>query len=102
MTNGANLLDAELSNFATLSGLLSAGPLGGKAVSIKDSLQYYPAGNVVGFVVSYGSTLLTATIPNNLQLRTYRNNVLQETATFNSGAGVLKATALGASGGNRC
>jgi uncharacterized repeat protein (TIGR01451 family) len=98
--SGANIIDGNLTNFATLTTGISL--LGsGSAVSVKDSLQYYPSGNTVGFVVGSGSTLLDVNLLNNIQIRTYRNGTLVETATFNSGAGLLKATAFGGTTGKQ-
>lgn len=91
--SGANIIDGNLTNFATLTtGVSVLG--GGSSVSIKDSLQYYPAGNAVGFVIKYNGNLLSAAILNQLQIRTYRNGVLRETAIFNSGTGLLSASVL--------
>ncbi len=98
--DGANIIDGNLTNFATLTtGISLIGS--GSAVSVKDSLQYYPAGNTVGFVVGSNATLLDVNILNNIQIRTYRNGTLVQTATFNSGAGLLKATALGVGTGKQ-
>ena len=66
--------------------------LGGSSVSVKDSLQYYPGGNVVGFVISAQGGLLNATALSNIQIRTYRNGTLVETATS---GGTLEAALLG-------
>lgn len=91
--SGANIIDGDLTNFATLTtGVSVLG--GGSSVSVKDSLQYYPAGNTVGFVIKYNGNLLSAAILNQLQIRTYRNGVLKETAIFNSGTGLLSASVL--------
>lgn len=91
--SGANIVDGDLSNFATLTtGVSVLG--GGSSVSVKDSLQYYPAGNTAGFVIKYNGNLLSAALLNQLQIRTYRNGTLQETAIFNSGTGLLSASVL--------
>lgn len=91
-TDGANTVDGNLSNYSVLTtGISLLG--GGSAISVKDSLQYYPGGNVVGFVVSAQGGLLTAAALGNLQIRTYRNGTLVETAT--TSGSVLKAAVLG-------
>ncbi|WP_428666359.1 DUF11 domain-containing protein [Runella sp.] len=98
--SGANIIDGNLTNFATLTtgiGVLG----GGSGVSVKDSLQYYPAGNVAGFVVKYNGGLLSAAVLNQIEIRTYRNGVLQETAVFNSGSGLLSANVLNNDGGKQ-
>jgi VCBS repeat-containing protein len=61
-------------------------------VAVKDTSQVYPAGRRVGFVVQSVGGLLDATLLGNLQIRTYLNGVLQETATVSGN--VLGATAL--------
>ncbi|MEI7583832.1 hypothetical protein [Runella sp.] len=91
--SGANIVDGNLTNFATLTTGVSV--LGrGSSVSVKDSLQYYPGGNTVGFVIKYNANLLNAVILNQLQIKTYRNGVLKETAIFSSGTGLLSASVL--------
>ena len=99
--DGAAIIDGNLTNFATLTTGVSVGLLGGSAVSVKDSLQYYPGGNAVGFVVKYNGGLLTLNLLNALQIRTYRNGVLQETASFSSGSGLLSAAVLSNEGGKQ-
>lgn len=97
--DGAPVVDGNLANFATLTTGISVGLLGGSAISVKDSLQYYPAGNVAGFVIGMGTSLLSAHILGALQIRTYRNGILQQTATL--GGGLLKASALAGTGGKQ-
>ncbi|HAK76975.1 MAG TPA: hypothetical protein DCM71_08685, partial [Runella sp.] len=99
--DGAAIIDGNLTNFATLTTGVSVGLLGGSAVSVKDSLQYYPSGNAVGFVVKYNGGLLTLNLLNALQIRTYRNGVAQETASFSSGSGLLSAAVLSNEGGKQ-
>lgn len=90
--DGANTVNGNLADYSTLTtGISLLG--GGSAISVKDSLQYYPGGNVVGFVVSAQGGLLTASALGNLQIRTYRNGALVETAT--TSGSVLKAAVLG-------
>lgn len=72
--------------------------LGGSSISVKDSLQYYPGGNVVGFAVSAQGGLLNAAALANIQIRTYRNGTLVETATS---SGTLTATLLGGTGSGK-
>lgn len=99
---GANqsnsIIDGDLNNFGSLNTFV--GVLGGRAVSVKDTAQYYPGGNRVGFVLGTTGGLLSASLlgSGGFTIRTYRNNVLQETATF-GGGGLLQATALGGTGG---
>ncbi|MFD1819122.1 DUF11 domain-containing protein [Pseudarcicella hirudinis] len=95
--DGANTVDGDLSNYSTLTtGISLLG--GGSAISVKDPNQYYPGGNQVGFVISPQGGLLNASVLGSLQIRTYRNGVLQETSST-SGSPVLAAGLLGGSNG---
>ncbi|HLP96314.1 MAG TPA: cadherin-like domain-containing protein [Saprospiraceae bacterium] len=61
-------------------------------IAVKDTSQIYPAGRRTGFVVQTEGGLLDATVLGNLEIRTYLNGVLQETATVSGN--VLTANAL--------
>lgn len=93
--NGAveNVIDGDLSNYVEISSLASL-PGAASLISIKDIRQNYPAGRRTGFVIEPISGLLTASLLENFQIRTYLDNVLQETATFNNGSGLLKIDLL--------
>ncbi|MEZ4982785.1 MAG: hypothetical protein R2769_14600 [Saprospiraceae bacterium] len=69
--DGANAVDGDLDNYADLD--VDGSPWWGTAISVKDSVQYYPAGNRVGFVIEPEGGLLSATVLGGLQIRTYRN-----------------------------
>ncbi|WP_394993957.1 hypothetical protein [Emticicia sp.] len=92
---------ADQSNFAVATltvGLLSGTPI----IAIRDSLQYYPAGNEAGFIVGPDGGLLSAAILNNLKIETYRNGVLVETGLFTGGGPLLKLSVLqGSTGGKQ-
>ncbi|WP_159102740.1 DUF11 domain-containing protein [Flectobacillus major] len=91
--DGANTVNGNLSDFSNLTlGISVLG--GGSGISVKDPNQYYPAGNVAGFVIGAGSGFLSASALANFQIRTYRNGVLQETSTT-SGGPLLSASVLG-------
>ncbi|MEZ5059822.1 MAG: hypothetical protein R2879_22545 [Saprospiraceae bacterium] len=93
--DGANVVDGDLTNYATLSvgiGLLG----GGTAISVRDTFKHYPAGNEAGFVIQPEGGLLTATVLSGFQLRTYRYGQLQETANYGA---LLKANVLNCGGG---
>ncbi|RYF77956.1 MAG: DUF11 domain-containing protein [Cytophagaceae bacterium] len=92
--------DGNLANFATID--LGVSAVGGYRISVRDSLQYYPAGNEVGFVIRFRQNgllgLIDAALLNQFVIRTYRSNVLVESANFTSGSGLLKANVLNGSG----
>lgn len=88
---GTEAIDGDLSNFSTYTigvGVLTATSI----ISVKDNSQVYPAGRRTGFLVEAVGGLLDATALSSLQIRTYLNNVLRETATV--GNGLLGASAL--------
>ncbi|MEZ0611748.1 hypothetical protein ACAW74_24770 [Fibrella sp. WM1] len=97
------VVNGNLADFATID--LGVSAAGGYRVSVRDSLQYYPAGNEAGFVIRYRDSgllgLLDATLLNQVAIRTYRNGTLVETANFSSGSGLLKANVLGGSGSGK-
>lgn len=92
--------DGNLANFATFD--LGVSAAGGYRISVRDSLQYYPGGNEVGFVIRFRQNgllgLIDASLLNQFTINTYRSGALVQTATFSSGGGLLKANALNASG----
>lgn len=102
-TSTSAVVNGNLTDFATID--LGVSAAGGYRVSVRDSLQYYPAGNEAGFVIRYRDSgllgLLDATLLNQVAIRTYRNGTLVETANFSSGTGLLKATVLGGSGSGK-
>ncbi|RYC69200.1 Ig-like domain-containing protein [Spirosoma sordidisoli] len=104
-SSASAIVDGNLNNVATID--LGVSAAGGFRISVKDSLQYYPGGNEVGFVVRNRTNgllgLLDASLLNQFVIRTYRtgNPNPVETASFSSGTGVLKAAVLGGSGDGR-
>lgn len=82
---GANVVDGELSNFGGVS-LATVGLLGNVLMAVQDGLQYYPAGNRVGFVVKSTGGLVQANLLSSLEIQTYRNGTLVNTA--NTGGGI--------------
>ncbi|HEY3385149.1 MAG TPA: Ig-like domain-containing protein, partial [Saprospiraceae bacterium] len=68
-----NVVDTDLNNFATGEILLG----GSLTLSVTDPVNTYDAGNFAGFVISTG--LLDANLFSSITVRTYNNNVLQET-----------------------
>ncbi|RFS13830.1 DUF11 domain-containing protein [Emticicia sp. C21] len=98
ITNPGNVVDGNLNNYATVT-------LGAQLLSnynlmiVKDSLQYYPAGNEAGFIIAPDAGLLNTAVLGNLSIQTYRNGVLQQTATIGGtpalNLAVLQSTATG-------
>ena len=92
---GTTAIDGNLNDYATYTigvGVLTATSV----ISVKDNSQVYPAGRRTGFVIEPVGGLLDATALSTLQIRTYLNNVLRETAT--TAGGVLGASALAGDG----
>ncbi len=76
-TGAANLIDANLSNSASLS-LTGLGCTGTFIVKDNDVVDTYPAGTFAGFEVS-ATGLLNASIASTVTIRTYNDGVLTET-----------------------
>ncbi|HOY07397.1 MAG TPA: Ig-like domain-containing protein [Saprospiraceae bacterium] len=92
---GTAAIDGDLSNYSTY--MIGVGVLTATSViSVKDTTQIYPAGCRTGFLVEAVGGLLDATALTTLQIRTYQNNVLRETATV--GNGLLGASVLTGNG----
>lgn len=97
-TNTSNVVNGDLSDFSTIDLTLSLLG-GGVGLTVQDAKQYYPAGNVVGFVVAPGAGLLSASALSNISIKTFRDGTLQETATVSGG--LLNASVLGGSIGKQ-
>jgi uncharacterized repeat protein (TIGR01451 family) len=97
-SGGANVVDGDISNFGNVT-LLDVNALGAALVVVRDGLQYYPAGNRVGFVVRSTLSLLQADLLSGLEIQTYRNGTLVNTA--NTTGSVLSLGAIGSSGGKQ-
>lgn len=99
LNDAANLTDGNRNSYASLSlpagvALLANAPY----VSVLDKELKYAAGSRVGFVVSYNTALLTADVLNHISIETYLYGVLQETAQFSGGSGLLRIAALSSAG----
>lgn len=99
-SDAPNVIDGDQSNYATASlsiGLANNTPI----IIIKDSLQYYPAGNEVGFIIGPNGGLLSASVLNSLKIETYRNGTLVQSAIFGSGSPLLSLAVLQSTGGGK-
>ncbi|MFN8344516.1 MAG: T9SS type A sorting domain-containing protein [Spirosomataceae bacterium] len=97
-SEGANVVDGDISNFGNVT-LLDVNALGAALVVVRDGLQYYPAGNRVGFVVRSTASLLQANLLSGLEIQTFRNGTLVNTA--NTSGSVLSLGAVGSSNGKQ-
>lgn len=85
------VIDGVLSGYVSLNTATSiSGPT--TLIAVRDTMQVYPAGRRAGFVVQSVGGLLDATLLGMMQIRTYLNGTLQETATVSGN--VLSAAAL--------
>ena len=91
-----NIIDGDLSNYASYDPTLVL--LETSVVSVKDLKGGFEAGSRAGFVVQPQGGLLSASILGSFKIKTYLNNVLQETIISGSG---LTLSAIGASGGKQ-
>ncbi|MES2241007.1 MAG: hypothetical protein V4497_12190, partial [Bacteroidota bacterium] len=93
LTNEANLIDGNLTNFATAS-------FGALTVNYSHSLRVtannvtYPATTFAGFKIEAGGTILNTTLLNGVTVKTYNNGVQQESF---SGASLLNSSLLSGS-----
>lgn len=83
-SGGSNVVDGDISNFGGVS-LATVGVLGNVLAAVQDGLQYYPAGNRVGFVIRNNGSLLQANLLSSLEIQTYRNGTLVNTANTSGG-----------------
>ena len=91
-----NVIDGDLSNYADVQ--LGVSLLdGGSALSVADSINYYPSGNRVGFVIESVGGILTTDVLSEITINLYRNNALVQTAT--SGSGLLSLGLLSGTDG---
>ena len=80
--NAANLLTTSTSDYANI--VLSAGVLASGSIAVKDVLTNYPAGTFAGFLIE-NPNLIGVDLLSGLTLRTYKDGVLQETASGSNG-----------------
>ncbi|GAB3511548.1 hypothetical protein GCM10027442_21540 [Emticicia fontis] len=98
--NPGNVVDGNLGNYATVT--LGAQLLSNyNMIIVKDSLQYYPAGNEVGFIIAPDAGLLNTSVLGNLSIQTYRNNTLVETATIGGSPAISLAVLQGTTNGKQ-
>ncbi|TVT41139.1 T9SS type A sorting domain-containing protein [Hymenobacter setariae] len=90
ITNPERTVDADLTNYASFSSLTSVGTGCGGTLRVQLAGTVPAPGYRAGFVIG-NAGLLDLGVLNALRLRTYRNGLLQETAT---GASLLQLTLL--------
>ncbi|WPR72037.1 gliding motility-associated C-terminal domain-containing protein [Flavobacterium sp. NG2] len=93
ISNEANLIDADLTNYATANFGVSAGVL--HKLRVKDSNTTYIAGSFAGFKIGIGNGLLSLSLLNGISINTYSGTTLKETF---SGASLLSLDLLPGSG----
>lgn len=99
-----NVIDGDLTNYAEI-GLTNVTGVGTiSLISVKDQNNVYPAGRRTGFVIEITNSLaglLGADVLNSLQVRTYLNNQLRETASVGGGGPAISLNLLGGEGKKR-
>ena len=85
ITNQDNLIDADLTNYASVNLSVGVGTTG--SLSVKNQITDYPAGTFAGYTIE-NPALLTVDALNTVRITTYLNGVQQETK---SGNGALVA-----------
>ncbi len=96
-TEYENVIDGDLTNFTEID--LTAAVLGASLVSVKNTQQTYNGGQRVGFIIQSAATLLSADVLGGLQINTYLDNGLQESATI--AGNLIDVSILGGTGSKR-
>ncbi|MBE7174256.1 MAG: hypothetical protein INR73_27025 [Williamsia sp.] len=86
LSNPNAITDASRTNFATLTNLASVAA--GTGVTVRDTLTTYPAGFQAGYVVDFGSDVVTASLLSFFTIQTYNKGVLQESRSTANGLSV--------------
>ncbi|MBQ0152333.1 MAG: T9SS type A sorting domain-containing protein [Chryseobacterium sp.] len=73
------VIDADLNNSASMGSF--AGLAGGNGISVKNTVETYPAGTITGFNIDTGISIITAEFLSSLTIATYKDGVLQESST---------------------
>ncbi len=81
VSNTGNVLDADSTNFASMS--LAIGALCQSAISVKANTSFV-AGTHAGYVVANASGILSLDILGNIRIETYLNGVIRESINANS------------------
>ena len=87
VTNMDYLLDENLNNYATFSGVAGVDVAVGPVVRIKDLKNVYPAGTTAGFCIQAGgnSSILSLDVLKGIGIMLYKGGVLQETILVKEG-----------------
>lgn len=95
------LIDGDLTDYITFNGadLISLGAV--SLVSVKDAANTYAGGQRTGYVIEAEGGLLGADVLNDLEIRTYLNNQLQETAQVGGGGSPISLSVLAGAGSRR-
>lgn len=95
------IIDGDLTNFIAFNGtdLIGIGAI--SLVSVKDVNNTYPAGQRTGFVVAAEGGLIGADVLNDLEIRTYLDNQLQETAQVGGGGSPISLALFAGPGSKR-
>lgn len=90
VVDAENVIDTNRTNYAEI--ITVANVAGGNAIAVKNPVQIYPTGTFAGFTISNGTSgLLDLDLLNVINIKTYRNDTLQETS---NGANLLNLDLL--------
>lgn len=93
----SNMLDTDLTNFASFGGVALADLLGNQIASVRDINHVYAGNQMAGFVYKIANpSLLTANVLKGFWLKTYLKGQLQETKGGDTGATAVAVNLLGA------
>ena len=96
------VLDNNLTNYASVKGLLNTGLLHDPIISIRDLKNKYAGGQQVGFVINSGSKLLDVNVLKFMTIQLYNDNKIveldQSLVVGENGIGALSLNLLATSG----
>ncbi|XZF15780.1 T9SS type A sorting domain-containing protein [Chitinophagaceae bacterium MMS25-I14] len=94
LLNPQNLNDGDRSNYTSL--IVPSSAMQSASVGVLDRGNVYPAGYTAGFVIgaNNASSVISAAMLNSIVIETYLYGQLQQSATYNNGAGALKMDVL--------
>ncbi|MCU7618233.1 T9SS type A sorting domain-containing protein [Chryseobacterium sp. PBS4-4] len=98
---GQKITDGDKNSAGVVT--MPAGLLGSYTVGVLDKNVTYPAGNRAGFVIAPESqnTLISVDVLKNISIETYLYGQLQDSQSYNNGAGFLNIAVLSLGGGKQ-
>lgn len=84
--DSSNITDSDPNNYSTYN--TTIGLATGSGVSVRDTVNTFPAGFYAGYVVDFGNSVLAAGVLSGLRLQTYLDGTLRDERTSSTGLSV--------------